>query len=211
MRLLVIGATKGIGREAVRHGLEAGHFVRAFSRDTSSLTPQDGLELVSGDATRPDDLRPVLEGVDAVILAVGLGRDSRRFFSGVTLFSDSTRALLPLLAEIGPRRLLAVTGFGAGDSANAMSSIERIGHRAILGRAYADKDVQEEMIRATDLDWTLVRPVILTNNAGTGRYKVLSDPKTWRNGLIPRADVGHYLVRAASEAANIREAVVLAR
>ncbi len=211
MRLLVIGATKGIGRETVRQGLAAGHSVRAFSRDVSGLAPEPGLEPMSGDATRPDDLRPALDGVDAVILAVGLGRAARRFFAGVTLFSDSTRALLPLMQEIGPRRLLAVTGFGAGDSVQAMSQIERAGHRAILGRAYADKDVQEELIRATDLDWTIVRPVILTNNAGTGRYNVLIDPATWRNGLIPRADVGHYLVRAAAEGANIREAVVLTR
>ncbi|MEM9247365.1 MAG: NAD(P)H-binding protein [Pseudomonadota bacterium] len=211
MRLLILGASHGIGRETVREALSAGHQVRALARNPGALAAGPDLEPVQGDATHPEDLRPALDGVDAVILAVGLGRDVRRLVQRTTLFSDSARALLPLMQELGPKRLLAVTGFGAGNSASAMSTVERLGHRAILGRAYADKDVQEEMIRNSNLDWTLVRPVILTNNAGTGRYKVLADPATWRNGLIARADVGHYLVRAAAEGANTREAVVLAR
>jgi len=211
MRLLVIGATKGIGRETVAQALAAGHEVRALSRSTEEIAAQPGLERISGDATDAQVLRAALQGVDAVILTVGLGKATARFYRAVSLFSDVTKALLPLMEEIGPTRLIAVTGFGAGDSANAMSTLERIGHRAILGRAYADKDVQEELIRASALDWTLVRPVILTNSAVTGRYKVLDDPQTWRNGLISRADVGHFLVRAASEGLNVKEAVVLAR
>ncbi|MEM0934674.1 MAG: NAD(P)H-binding protein [Pseudomonadota bacterium] len=211
MRLLVIGATRGIGKETVAQGLQAGHQVRALSRSSEGLSQRPGLDVVVGNATDPAALRPALSEINAVILAVGLGRAARRFFAKVTLFTDVTKALLPILEEIGPRRLLVVTGFGAGESAAAMSSIERIGHRAILGRAYADKDVQEEMIQNTSLDWTLVRPVILTNSAATGRYKVLDDPSKWRNGLISRADVGHYLVRAAEERLHVRQAVVLAR
>jgi uncharacterized protein YbjT (DUF2867 family) len=211
MHLLVLGATRGIGRHTVDRALEEGHAVRAFARSPGDLPERPGLGIVTGDATSPEDVAPALAGIDAVILAIGLGRAAARFWQPTRLFSSATRALLPRMEESGPKRLIAVTGFGAGESARAMSLIERAGHRAILGRAYADKDRQEEMILASGLDWTIVRPTILTDWPGTGQYRVLSDPATWRNGLIPRADVADYLVRAASGGLNVREAVVLTR
>lgn len=211
MHLLVLGATSGIGLRTVERALDAGHTVRGFARHAADMPGRPGLEAVTGDATRAEDLRPALDGVDAVVFAIGLGRAMRRLWEPTTLFSKATEALLPAMEEAGVRRLIAVTGFGAGDSARAMSFIERAGHRALLGRAYADKDRQEDMIRASGLDWTIVRPTILVDWPGTGRYEVLSDPARWRNGLMPRADVAHYIVRAAAEGLNLREAVVLTR
>ena len=211
MRILVLGGTSGIGAATVERALADGHEVRAFARGADKLEPRPGLERMAGDATSEADLRGALQGMDAVVYAIGLGRATARFYAPVTLFSETTEALLHAMAEVGPRRLVVVTGFGAGDSRQAMSTIEQMGHRAILGRAYADKDRQEEMVRGSGLDWTLVRPVILTHGAASGRYKVLSDPATWRNGLIPRADVADYLVRACAEDLDLHRAVVLTR
>jgi putative NADH-flavin reductase len=64
---------------------------------------------------------------------------------------------------------------------------------------------------ASDLDWTIARPVILTKGAKTGRVRVLDDPATWRNGLISRADVAGYLLDAVETGRDIRKDVVLAR
>jgi uncharacterized protein YbjT (DUF2867 family) len=64
-----------------------------------------------------------------------------------------------------------------------------------LGRVYADKDVQERIIRKSRLDWTIVRPTILTNGPHTGAYRVLVDPNDWTSGFISRADVADFLVK----------------
>lgn len=211
MTLLVIGATSGIGAATVREALDRGIPVRAFARSAGDMTPEPGLEPFPGDALDQDDVARALPGADAVIVALGIKESLAMLWQEVTLFSDATRILLPAMQTAGVRRLLAVTGFGAGRSRQAMSLPERVGHKAILGKPYADKDRQEEMIRASDLDWTIVRPTILTNGRCTGRYRVLADPETWRNGLISRADVAVYLVDAATDALNVREDVVLAR
>lgn len=92
-----------------------------------------------------------------------------------------------------------------------MSWIEKTGHRAILGKPYADKDRQEALITASDTDWTLVRPVILTKGARTEDYRVLRDPATWRNGLISRASVAHYLIDAVEQGLDVKADVVLTR
>jgi len=104
-----------------------------------------------------------------------------------------------------------VTGFGAGRSKSAMSWVEKTGHRAVLGKPYADKDRQEALIEASDLAWTIVRPVILTKGAKSTTYRVLREPDEWRNGLISRSSVAHYLVDAIERDLDVRSDVVLAR
>jgi uncharacterized protein YbjT (DUF2867 family) len=146
-----------------------------------------------------------------VIYALGIRERLAMLWEEETLFSETTRVLIDAMGAGGVRRLVAVTGFGAGRSRDAMSFVERAGHKAVLGRPYADKDRQEALIEASDLDYTIVRPVILTNSARTGRFKVLREPAQWRNGLIPRADVAAYLVDAVEQGLDLRADVVLAR
>jgi uncharacterized protein YbjT (DUF2867 family) len=90
-----------------------------------------------------------------------------------------------------------------------MGRLQRLGHDAVLGRVYADKSRQEALIEQSALDWTIVRPVILTNRPATGRARVLDDPAVWRNGLVTRADVAAYLVEAALAGRDIGRDVVL--
>ncbi|MEX2498792.1 MAG: SDR family NAD(P)-dependent oxidoreductase [Wenzhouxiangellaceae bacterium] len=208
--VLIIGASKGIGRKAVDYALERGCSVRAMARGADKIElDHERLEKFSGDATDKDDARRALDGVDAVILALGVPAGPTRFMQRVTLFSRSTEILVDEMEANGPKRLVAVTGFGAGESRGAMNRVEDFGHRLLLGRAYADKDVQEKIIQRSALDWTIARPTILTNGSATGKYRILNTPDSWRNGLISRADVAEFLVARALDRKNLHEAPVL--
>lgn len=210
--ILVIGASRGIGLALVRQGLERGHRIRAMARSAEAIPLDDpALEKMSGDATDPADLDRALDGVEAVVMALGVAKDIRFVLKPVTLFSTATEALLPLMQARGIRRLVAVTGFGAGRSRAALSTLEKLPFKAIMGRAYEDKSRQEAMIEASDLDWTIVRPGILTSNRGTGRYRVLVCPDAWRNGIIPRADVADFILTALEQGSHLRDAPVLVR
>ncbi|MEM6888203.1 MAG: NAD(P)-binding oxidoreductase [Pseudomonadota bacterium] len=210
-RVVVFGATSGIGRLAVDEALAAGYAVRAFARTADTLAPQEGLETCRGDALNPDDVTRALEGVDAVIYALGIKERLSMLWEEETLFSESTRILLPAMTAAGVKRLIAVTGFGAGRSRQSMSFLEKTGHGLVLGKPYADKDRQETLIVESDLDWTIARPVILTKGAKSGRIRVLREPAGWRNGLVSRADVAAYLVAAVEATEDLRRDVVLAR
>lgn len=210
-RILVIGASGGVGLHAVRQGLEAGHAVRALSRGADRIPLHDErLEKLPADATGAAAVRQALEGVDAVIHAVGVAPSLRRMLARVDVFSETTRVLVAAMQAAGVRRLVAVTGFGAGDSRAALSSVEQVPHRLLLGQAYDDKDRQEAIIRDSGLDWLIVRPTNLTNGARTGRYRVLTEPGTWRNGMISRADVAEFLLREAAAPSLSHKAPVLA-
>jgi len=210
-RVLIMGATSGIGAAAVDEALKRGFIVRAFARGAGNMTVRDGLEPHAGDATNPDDVRAALDGVTAVIYALGIRERLAMLWEEETLFSETTRVLIDAMQDAGVRRVIAVTGFGAGRSKDALSSLEKLGFNAVFRKPYADKDRQEEMLMASGLDWTIARPVILTNGARTGTAKVLREPAGWRNGLISRKDVAVYLVDAVEKGLDVRGDVVLAR
>jgi putative NADH-flavin reductase len=206
--VLVIGASKGIGLETVKAALAAGHRVRAFARSASAMTLSEaGLERFSGDALNAGDVASAVDGVDVVVQALGV--PVKNLLGPVTLFSDATNVLVPAMEKAGVRRVISVTGFGTGDSREAIGILQRVPFQIVFGRAYDDKDAQEIRIRKSGLDWTFVRPGVLTPGSATGRYKVLSDPSSWRNGLISRADVAHFIVSEIDRPSYVRKAVVL--
>ena len=87
-----------------------------------------------------------------------------------------------------------MTGFGAGDSRAAIPALQKLPFNAVFGRAYADKTLQEDMIKASDLRWTLVRPGVLTDGPKTKSYQIATDIGDMKNGTISRADVAHFLI-----------------
>ena len=225
--LLVIGASRGIGLETVKSTLRAGHSVRALARSAASIPIEDAsLRKLSGDALDSDTIRNAIEGVDAVIQTLGVDISFRAIFEPTTLFSRSTRILVDAMKQADVKRLVAVTGLGAGDSRghggflyDAVAFPFRIGFSLdpldsplvadqvafplLLKRVYDDKDAQEQIIKSSGLEWTIVRPGLLTNSPATGQYRVLTAPNDWRFGTVSRADVADFLVRQIDDRALI--------
>jgi putative NADH-flavin reductase len=194
--VLIIGASKGIGLEALKQALAAGHIVRALARTASGI-PLDHFHLqkIDGDALDFVVVRRALAGVDVVIQSLGLSVGPEVIFRPVRLFSEATRILVAAMKEAGTRRLVCVTGFGAGDSRGRGGLFYNMAFCLLLGRAYEDKDVQEQIVRRSGLEWIIVRPVILTNGPKTGAYRALILARDWRCGFISRADVADFLVK----------------
>ena len=91
--VLVLGASRGVGLETTRQALAAGHTVRGLSRSKPAIRSSTGaFQFCQGDALDADDVSAALEGTDAVIQTLGIGK--RYGLGAVTLFSDSTRILI---------------------------------------------------------------------------------------------------------------------
>jgi uncharacterized protein YbjT (DUF2867 family) len=181
--------------------------VRAFARGAAAIALQaPELEKVAGDALDAAALKRAVEGIDAVILTIGESIGPHAMLTGTTLFSKATRLLIDAMRSAGVQRLVAVTGLGAGDSRGHGGFLyDAIVFPLVLKRVYDDKDVQEQMIKSSGLDWTIVRPGLLTNAPATGQARALIDPRDWRAGSVARADVADFLVREASERRFVRQ------
>ncbi len=208
--ILVIGGSRGVGLDVVRQGLDAGHHIRALARSADDMSAGGpSLTKIRGDARDEQVLTQALQGMDAVIQTLGVKASCRRTLRPVDLFSAATSALLSTMKTSGVKRLIALTGFGAGDSKRHGGPLYRLGFSLFLRQAYADKDRQEKLIQESNLDWTIARPGILYDGAHTRDYQILKDPSQWRLGFIARANVADFLLKQVGDDHHLGETPVL--
>jgi putative NADH-flavin reductase len=102
--------------------------VRAFARSASGITLSDAnLEKVRGDALNRQDVETALHGMDVAIQVLGVRLGD--MLQPIHLFSDATRILVSAMESQGVKRLICVTGFGAGDSRTSISFLQRVPFR----------------------------------------------------------------------------------
>ncbi|MEM8844560.1 MAG: SDR family oxidoreductase [Pseudomonadota bacterium] len=209
-KILVIGASSGIGLYVTRQALEKGHHVKAFARSAADIDINNpNLEKVRGDALSLNDVESALADCDTVVSALGVKLNTKLITGPITLFSEATRILIPLMQQKNIKRLICVTGFGAGESISAINSFQKIGFNMVFGRAYSDKSLQEKSIIDSQLDWTIVRPGVLLNCSKPESYKILANKDEWRNGIITRKNVADFIVNEITNNQYIHQAPVL--
>jgi putative NADH-flavin reductase len=208
--VLIIGASRGIGLEGVKAALEAGHSVRALARSARRIRlHHPKLEKMAGDALGMVTVKRALTGVDVVIQSLGVETGLETILQPTRFFSKATRVLVTAMEEAKVKRLICVTGFGAGDSRGHGGLLYNAAFHLLLGRVYDDKDVQERIVRTSKLNWVIVRPVILTDGPKTNTYRALVDPRGWTCGFISRADVADFLVKQIDDDAFLHKTLVL--
>ena len=187
--LVVLGAAGRTGRLVVEQALAAGHPVTALVRSPEKLTLRHPkLRVVVGDATDPAALSRALAGAGAVISTLG----SRR-----SVIADSSRALVMAAREAGVNRVLILSSWLV--QRDHLPALTRVLTSIAMGSVITDKVAGEQLIRDSDLDWTIVYPSVLTDGPAVGSV-VLPDGAT--RGIVERiscADVAAWLVHAAIE------------
>jgi len=207
MKILIVGATRGIGRQVLDQALAAGHAVTALVRDTRRLDAQhDRLKVVQGDVLDANAVALAMAGQEAVCCSLGV----KVPWFYVNVFSDGTRNLLDAMKKSGARRLVCVTGIGAGDSRGHGGFLyDRLFLPFLLRTVYADKDRQESLIKASNVDWVIVRPGFLTNGPLTGRYRAITNLSGVTAGWISRADVAHFILQQLVAPSHLRQTPLL--
>ena len=210
--ILVIGGSRGIGQAVCQAAVAQGHMVRAMSRSGKPLATVDkNVNAFKGDALNAADVARALEGIDVVVQALGVPPSLDLVTKSVTLFSEATRILILEMKKAGVEKLVSVTGFGAGDSNASINILQRLPFKILLGRAYDDKSIQEDLIEKSDLDWLIVRPGVLTSGPASAKYKVLTKSDEWRNGIVSRADVADLILKRIGAGRLGREKPVIIR
>jgi uncharacterized protein YbjT (DUF2867 family) len=203
MKLLVVGATGGLGRDAVTDALAHGHATAALVRDPARAALPSEVELVTGNALDRGSLSRAVAGREAVICA--LGTPSPRKPS--TLLREGTENLIAAMTEHDVRRLVCVTLLGTGASLSNCSPIYRGLILRVLAPTMPDKQAQEQAVRESDLDWVLIRPPRFTRGRGRGRLRVLREGEPGRLGHVVRADLALLLVECAAGTHHSRRAL----
>ena len=208
LKLVVIGASRGTGKAIVEEALARGHYVTAVARNPSALKLEHvKLTKTAADVANPKTLDGLFEGAHAVLIALGTTMGALR--KDPTLFSRGTTDVLAAMRAAKVRRVIALSSNGTGDSRNQIPLLLRwLLLDVLLKPAFADHDRQEQVLRASALDWTIARPGRLTDGPKNKRYTVaLGTEKV--PSAISRADVAHFMVSAAEDDALIGKTAAL--
>jgi putative NADH-flavin reductase len=204
MKLVVLGATGGIGKEIVRQSIGRGHDVTAFVRTPEPLKALGTrLSVIQGDLLNSSRLAHVVRGHDAVLS--GFGPRVPISTSDADLLRRFAVSLTRGMQEAGVRRAVIVsTAFLFRDS--ILPPAHLIGLLFFRG-IVEDSSAMEEILKKSGLDWTLVRPPQLTDKPATGRYRVREGHLPVFGFQISRADVADFMIKAAESSSHTRSVV----
>ncbi len=203
MKILILGSTGRTGQELVKQALGKNFEVTALARDAAKLTiKHERLTVVKGNVLDKELLMKTVEGKDAVLSALGTGKSLK---SG-DLISNSVNLLVPAMNEKNVKRLIFLSAFGVGQTFEQASFIQKLAFRLFLKNIYADKLKGDERIRNSNLDWTIVYAVLLTNKPPRGKYQ--AGEKLPMNGMpkISRADVADFMIRQLTDGTFVKRA-----
>ncbi len=196
MNILVIGATRGIGKAFSQQAANAGHNVTILARNPEKAPgPTEHLQVLKGDIIDAESVHRAVKGQDAVAITVGMNPS----FRTVTMFSQGTKNVIRAMKARGVNNLICVTGIGAGDSRGRGGFFyDKIFLPLFLKTIYEDKDRQEKMIKESGMNWLIIRPGMLTKGPATGNYRILTDMNRVMAGKISRMDVAHFMLNQVS-------------
>ena len=207
MKTIVFGATGTIGKLTVRKLLAEGHEVTAFARNPHKLDFADpNLNLYSGDATDAHTVANAIKAHDAVVITLGSGMSRKS-----TIRSEGTMNVIRAMHQHGVKRLICQSTLGAHESWNNLNFFwKRIMFGALLKPVFKDHELQENLVRASGLDFTIVRPSAFTDQIASGTFKVDVKPSERNLSLkISRADVAAFLSRQVSDLTYLGRAVAI--
>jgi len=198
MNLVVLGAAGRTGLLVVDQALAAGHTVTALVRSPEKLaTVNPNLRVLKGDATNASDLTRAMQGAGAVISTLG---------GAGSVIADSSQAIVAAARAAGVKRIVVLSSWLV--ERDRMDAVTRLLTRVAMGSLIKDKSAGEQVLRQSDLEWTIVYASVLTNRPADGSVAVLPEGAKWRaSQRISRADVAAWLVEAATSVQHSRGTV----
>jgi uncharacterized protein YbjT (DUF2867 family) len=226
LRILVIGASSGIGRETAQLASARGHRVIGLARRPPTPTSEPAgtslsasptppatdaattLELRQGDIQDADAVADAARDVDAIVISIGapMGREP------VSVFSRGMRNVLAALEGRPGTTVVSVTGIGAGDSrGHGGFGYDRILWPLLLREIYLDKDREEAALRVSPVRYTIVRPGFLTDDDSDAPYRIVTQVGELRAGAISRRQVAEFMLATIEQDLYSRQTVLLTR
>jgi uncharacterized protein YbjT (DUF2867 family) len=220
MKITIVAATGGIGRQLLEQAVAAHHDVTAVVRNSRKLSRQT--RTVTADLSHPDPaaLESAVSGADAVLSGLGPPSNAE---AGVA--ARGTRAIVQAMQATGTRRIVVVSAAPIGTVPSPgrpnppkhdpgdgffMRHLGAPLTKAALRKTYADLAEMEDTLRGSGLDWTIIRPPRLTGKPPTGAYRTAIGHNLPRGLFISRADVARLMLATLHQPGTIGQVIGIA-
>ncbi len=193
MKILVVGGSRGTGAAVVAELAERGHLVTAYARSAGGVgRGSEEVRYVAGDVLDRDALSKAMVGQDAVAVTLGIPdnpfrvRLTGRASSPLDIRSSGTRAVIDAMREHGVRRLVVQSTYGIGETYAQLPFGLKLFFTLAIRPQVRDHERQEQLVRESGLDWTILRPVVLNDEPAAFPPNVgMDDRVPVHEGLTP--------------------------
>lgn len=193
MKIIVFGATGRVGQHVLKQALEKGFEVTAFVRTPSKIEVEHGqLHIIQGDAFSKEEVAKAIAGHDVVVSCLG----SSNGMKASTELEEMTKNIVDGMKEHHVNRIIYTA------SAGIYGEIPGISGKMVmkmLKHALKDHRNAVDYITENGLNYTIVRPMGLTNDEFTGVYREAKEGIPEKGRKIPRADVAHFIIKALND------------
>lgn len=168
MNIALFGATGTVGQLVTKQALEAGHTITAFSRNPDNLNhSHKDLHPVKGDVLEYQSVLEAVQGCDAVICTLGMP-----ILNNEKLRSKGTKNIVEAMNASSASRLICLSSMGVGDSHQLLTpKYKYLIAPLFMRRLFTDHELQEQYIKQSNLDWTIVRPGSFTKALISEEYR----------------------------------------
>jgi len=197
MKIVVFGASRGVGFEVVKQALKVGHQVTAFVRSPEKFLAVDAnLTVFKGDSTDAAAVEKAIEGQEAVISALGPTRPPVP-----NMMETSAKNIVAGMRQHGIHRIISTTGAGLRqpeDQPKLMDHFIGFLLNLLAKDVVRDSDANVKVIQASDLDWTIARFPRLMDGPHTGKFRVGYISKE-SSTQFSRADGADFILKELTE------------
>ena len=215
MKVLLLGATGRLGRCVLRALVNSGYTVHVLVRYRERLPFQhSNVKVYIGDVSNFGHLKEALQECDAVLNTLNIARTSdfpwAKLRTPVTFLSDTMKVLIPTMAACEVKRVVITSAWGVADSKTEIPGWFRwlIDHSNIK-YAYEDHLRQENLLKSSELDWTIIRPVGLTNGNKMKKTVISQNGEPRPRLTISRSHVSQVMLKVLNEATYIHEVLTV--
>lgn len=205
MKITILGANGKTGIYLVEQALDAGHMVNALIHKHNILPYHPNLTIIDGDATNRQDIIKVSKKTDVIISTLGTSTAKS------TIMTDSILSVIEASDITGVKRFIIMSSYAVG-GANQLSFGTKILAKIILKNIVVDKTESEKILKKSNLEWTIVDPVILTDGSKGSGVRVLPENEkitVWHT--ITRADVAAWILNEAEKNEYLKKEIIISR
>lgn len=202
MKIALFGGTQGIGLQLLKLALEQGHTVQVLARTPGKITlNHPNLTVIQGDVLNETAVSQTLQGTNTVVVSLGTTANNPG-----QVVSEGTKLVINQMKQQGLTRLVVVTSLGVGESKDQVPFFFKILMKTFLKNVMADKEIQENLVKESQLAWTIVRPGGLTDKPAAGQYNV-STGRELPARMVSRADVAAFILQLLAQNQYLQQAV----
>ena len=171
MKVTIFGTTGRTGQHLVKKALDAGYQVTAYARTPSKLSVEHkNLNVVQGELSDASKVADAIAGADAVLSGLGAVRGGPP-----EVMVPAAQSILTGMKQHGVKRLIWATGAGVpapDDQPAFMNKVIGFLLKLTARKVLEDSQAGVEMIKSSGVDWVIARGPMLTDEPGSGQYRV---------------------------------------